>query len=191
VKVTRRRIVEAARELLSEGAFHEATVEEIAARAGVSRATFYQHFDSRFGVIDAICEVIEDNPALVAIRRSVAEDEPEQALERVLTESVNLWSSEEPMIAQLFGLAAIDPAAADYVERQLRDRRTVLESLLRRLSASGRLKTGLSARRALARLLLLTAFPTFVELRRGAGLPEREVVRMLVESARTELLATP
>src|SRR5262249_14088565 len=84
-RTTRRRIVEAARDLLSEGGFHEATVEEIAARAGVSRATFYQHFDSRFGVIDAICEVIEDNPALIAIRKSVAEDEPERALERLLT----------------------------------------------------------------------------------------------------------
>ena len=36
---TRERIVDAVRELLAEGAFHEATVEEVADRAGIARAT--------------------------------------------------------------------------------------------------------------------------------------------------------
>src|SRR5437879_5298470 len=41
---TRKRIIGAVRALLEEGTFHESTVEEVAARAGVARATLYQHF---------------------------------------------------------------------------------------------------------------------------------------------------
>ena len=47
---TRDRIIESVRELLSEGAFHESTVEEVAARAGVWRATLKKHKGSRRGL---------------------------------------------------------------------------------------------------------------------------------------------
>jgi len=52
---TRDRIMGAVRELLEEGAFHQSTVEEVASRAGVSRASLYQHFGSRLGLVDAMC----------------------------------------------------------------------------------------------------------------------------------------
>jgi AcrR family transcriptional regulator len=52
---TRERIVAAVRDLLREGRFHESTVEQVAERAGVSRATVYQHFRSRIDLVDAIC----------------------------------------------------------------------------------------------------------------------------------------
>ena len=52
-QATRERITEAVRELLAEGTFHESTVEEVAVRAGVARATLYQHFRSRLELIEA------------------------------------------------------------------------------------------------------------------------------------------
>jgi len=63
---TRERIVAAVGELLEEGVFHEATVEEVADRAGVARATLYQHFGSRLGLVDAVCETIAQSPELRA-----------------------------------------------------------------------------------------------------------------------------
>src|SRR2546422_5687278 len=90
---TRRRIVAAAHELLSEGAFHESTVEQMAARAGVARATLYQHFHSRLGVVDALCETFDENPALVALRRTI-DEAGDDALETVLGHSVRFWASE-------------------------------------------------------------------------------------------------
>src|SRR4051812_12789865 len=44
---TRERIMAAVRELLAAGTFHESTVEQVADRAGIARATLYQHFRSR------------------------------------------------------------------------------------------------------------------------------------------------
>src|SRR3954468_8189346 len=53
---TRDRVIDTVRGLLAEGSFHESTVEEVADRAGISRATLYTHFGSRTGLVDAICE---------------------------------------------------------------------------------------------------------------------------------------
>src|SRR6185295_10129853 len=79
---TRARIVAAVRELLVEGTYHESTVEEVADRAGVSRATLYQHFASRLDLVDAICDTLAGHPALLAIREAVALPDAEEALER-------------------------------------------------------------------------------------------------------------
>ena len=62
-EATRERIKTAVRELLAEGTFHTSTVEHVADRAGISRATLYQHFRSRLELIDAICSSASRNPS--------------------------------------------------------------------------------------------------------------------------------
>jgi len=44
---TRERLLQAAREVFTESGYIDATVEDIAGRAGVSRATFYLHFGGK------------------------------------------------------------------------------------------------------------------------------------------------
>jgi AcrR family transcriptional regulator len=187
-EVTRARIVAAVRELLEEESFHEATVEEVADRAGVARATLYQHFGSRLELVDAICATFDENPALVEIREVVDLEDADAALERTLELSVRFWSSEDAVTAQLYGVVAIDPAARDLVERQRDDRGRELGHLIRNLRRAHRLRRGTTERRALAVLLLLTAYETFRELRL-AGLPDDEIARLLGETARSLLLA--
>ena len=190
-KRTRERIVAAVRDLLSEGKFHDATVEEVATRAGVARATLYQHFHSRFGLVDAICDTFDENPALVAIRDSARNAEPVAALESSIENTVRFWASEEAILAPLYGAAAIDPAARDLVDRQRADRRSEFALMLRRLGDAGRLRAGLNTRHALGVLLMLTSFETFEELRRHAGLSERDVTGTLQDSVRRLLLGEP
>jgi AcrR family transcriptional regulator len=182
------KIVSAVRELLEEGAFHESTVEEVADRAGVSRATLYQHFRSRLDLVDAICDSFGVNPALVEIGRTVELEDPDTALTDTVAAAVRFWASEDPVLAQLYGVVAIDPAARDLVDRQRADRRGEMERLARNLRGAGRLRAGLGERRALSLLMMLTSYDAFRELRE-AGLSERDAVRSLQESARTLLLA--
>jgi hypothetical protein len=73
------------------------------------------------------------------------------------------------------------------VERQTADRRGELQRLLGRLRDAGRLAPELAPRRALALLLVLTSFETFEELRRRAGLSERDVVVTLQDAATSTL----
>lgn len=150
--------MEAVRELLREGAFHESTVEQVATRAGVSRATVYQQFGSRLGLVDAICEGLD----LAAVKAS-----PDIAT--LLQRTTEFWAREEALLSQLYDAAAVDPAAREFVERQTQDR---YEHLPQWVDRSG-----------VAILGLLTSFETYVELRRRAGLSQRQVVAHLQQAA--------
>jgi AcrR family transcriptional regulator len=184
---TREKITATVREMLAEGTFHEATVEQVADRAGVSRATVYQHFASRLELVDSVCDVMGVNPALVQLRRDVVHPDAAVALDRTIAGSVAFWGSESPVLSQLYGVVAIDSAARNLVARQRRDRRGELERLVENLARNGRLAPGVTKRDALVTLLLLTSFETYCELRE-AGLSDRQAARFLGERARRELL---
>jgi AcrR family transcriptional regulator len=106
---TRQRIMDAVHQMLEDGSFHEATVEEVAIRAGVSRATLYQHFGSRVGLVDAMCDTFDANPALIAIREATGDLDPVRALRTSIDHTVRFWASEEQVLAQLYGAAAGGP----------------------------------------------------------------------------------
>jgi AcrR family transcriptional regulator len=187
-RLTRDRIKEAVRELLAEGGFHTTAVEEVAARAGVSRATLYQHFRSRLELVDAICETFDENPALLRLRETVGLPDADEALADTLALTVRFWSSEDAVLRQLYGVAAVDSAARALVDRQRADRRGELERLVANLERSGRLRDGLAPEQVLALLLVLSSYETFSELRE-AGLSERRAAALLQESARTLVLS--
>ena len=187
-EVTRERIVDAVHRLLADGVFNELTMEEIADRASVSRATLYQHFDSRLALVDVICDRFATNPSLLAVRRSVRLDDYRAAVGLVIENVVGFWSSEEGVLAQLYGVVAIDPSAQALVGRQRADRRQEMETFARRLRRAGKLRDGVSERHAVARLMVLTSFETYRELGE-AGLPLRERVKLLTSMGETLLLA--
>ena len=178
---TRERITAAVRELLAEGTFHESTAEQVAERAGVARATLYQHFRSRVDLVDAICDTFAVNPALVEVRQAVDLPDLGEAIDETIALSVRFWASEDTVLRQLYGVAAIDPAAQDLVDRQRADRRGEMDRLARRLGS------GAARQRASALLMVLTSFDTYRELREAA-FSERQVVTQLQEAGRALLL---
>ncbi len=73
----RERLVEAAFELFDERGFDDTTVEDIAARAGVGRTTFFRHYGSKEAVIfpahdDLLERIAERLSASAAATRDVA-----------------------------------------------------------------------------------------------------------------------
>jgi AcrR family transcriptional regulator len=184
---TRERIVTAVRELLRERRFHESTVEQVAERAGVSRATVYQHFRSRIDLVDAICETFDANPALIELRRTIMLPDPQAALMRTIALAMRFWDSEDAILDGLYGVVAIDPAARDLVDRQRADRRGEMRRLARRLRATGTLRPGISTARALDVLMVLTSYETYCELRE-AGRSAKRLTAELETMARALLL---
>jgi AcrR family transcriptional regulator len=180
---TRAQIMDAVRRLLEEGTFHGATVAEIARFAGVSRATLYQHFGSRFGLVDAICESLSENPSMTAIQAAPDTADPREAATVMIGQGIRFWDSEESLHRHLYGLAEIDESAADFVERQTADRRSVVERIVRRAADAGALLEGISEAQARATLLVLTSFHTFAELR-AAGLTLEETEGFAVSRTR-------
>jgi AcrR family transcriptional regulator len=177
----------ATRELLDEGTFHDSTVEQVGERAGVSRATVYQHFPSRLDLVDAMCDTFGQNPALIRVRDSVELHDLGEALRETIADTIRFWSSEDAVLQQLYGVSAVDPAAGALVERQLRDRRGEMRKLARRLAEGGALRSGIDRDQALAQLMVLTSYGTYRELRQE-GLSERKVVEHLQSAAKRLLL---
>lgn len=163
----------AVRALLEEGAFHDSTVEQVAERAQVSRATVYGHFRSRVGLVDAVCELFDQSPALAAVRK--ADD-----VDSFVAAVVAFWAVEEKLLVQLYGAAAVDPAAADFVQRQRADRYGEVRRLLRLLGREGG--------RAFAGLAAITSFETYLELRRHAGRSKSAVIGDLQRAAHALLV---
>jgi AcrR family transcriptional regulator len=186
-EATREQIKTAVRELLAEGSFHASSVEEVADRAGVARATLYQHFRSRLELVDAICETFDQNPALLQLRATVELADPDTALAETIALTVRFWSSENPILRQLYGAAAVDPAAHDLIERQRADRRSEYHRLVHNLHRAQQLRVGLTRQRALNLLLVLSSYDTYRELR-AAGLSDRQSTTLLQQTARELLL---
>ena len=184
---TRARIMDATRELLDEGSFHESTVEQVGERAGVSRATVYQHFPSRLDLVDAMCDTFGVNPALVRIRDSVELEDLGEAMRESIADAMRFWSSEDSVLRQLYGVAAVDPAAKALVDRQLRDRRGEMQKLARRLDEGKMLRRGIDRAQALARLMVLTSYGTYRDLHEE-GLSDAKAIRTLQEMATRLLL---
>jgi hypothetical protein len=106
------------------------------------------------GLVDAICDGLDLN----AVKEA-------DTIDTLLERTVAFWAREETLLGQLYGAAALDPAAREFVERQTRDRHAHLEKL--------------AGRRALPILALLTSFETYLELRRRAGLSRRQTISTL------------
>lgn len=93
-------IFDATEQLLAEIPLHDLSVAQIIAAAGVSRATFYFYFSSKFAVLsgllartsDAIFEVVQP---FVQREESVA---PEEALRQSLSATVGLWATHRPAL---------------------------------------------------------------------------------------------
>jgi hypothetical protein len=127
------------------------------------------------------------DPALGRIREVVEHPDPDTALAETVANTARFWSSEATILAQIYGVAAIDPAAQDLVLRQRADRRGEMQRLIRHLRHAGRLRRNLGERQALAQLMLLTSYETYRELRH-AELSDRELTKTLQEDARRLLL---
>ena len=61
----RERILDAARERFADRGFDAVTMSEIAARAGVARATVFNHFGSKHALVEAITKSVFDYYALL------------------------------------------------------------------------------------------------------------------------------
>lgn len=69
---TQKLIRDALRSLLSEKSFESISVQDIAARATVNRATFYAHFTDKFALLDAI--IRDDIAARLSVGDPLAAD---------------------------------------------------------------------------------------------------------------------
>jgi AcrR family transcriptional regulator len=181
------RVLEAAERLIREDAFHTATMEELASAAGVSRATVFNRFGSKLGVLHALFTRGMEGPEMQAIQQALEIEDPVESLEALIEAACAIWEAWGFIHEQLEAIVVLEPDASALVEQQRDQQRAELQGLVRRLSRAGHLRPGLGELRAAATLHALTSLETFLRLRREYGLSLRQTRETIAELARTVL----
>jgi AcrR family transcriptional regulator len=181
------RVLEAAERLIADDAFHTATMDELAAAAGVSRATVFNRFGSKLGVLQALFTRAMEGPEMEAIRAGLETENPVESLDAVIEASCAIWESEGYIHEQLQAIVVLEPDASALIDEQREIQRAEIQGLVRRLAKAGALRPGLGEARAAAIIHMLTSLETFLWLRREYGLSLRQTRDTIAELAGTLL----
>lgn len=133
-------ILEAAHDLLVEGGLQAATIEAIAARAGVSKVTIYKWWPTRGAVaVDAYFHANE-----ATIRFDDTGDVAADLIGQVSTLIDAFRTRQGQLMAELIGAAQTDAKLAqDLLDRWVLPRRTASTAVLERAIARGELRPDL------------------------------------------------
>ena len=181
------RILDAAAELVAEDAFHTATIDDLASRAGVSRATVFTRFGSKVGVLEALSTRCASGPEMRAIREAQAIADPVDQLDALLDAGCDLWEQQGYILIQLKAIVVLEPEASALIDEQRADQRAGMEALARALSKAGLLRDGLTQQTTAAILHALTSVEIFLALRRDYRLTLTTVKGTIRELARSLL----
>jgi AcrR family transcriptional regulator len=107
---SRESILQAAKGVLAEKSYAAMAIEDVIARANVSRATFYKYFDSKFAIGRELHS--EFAPRLSAVYDVLlAHDDPTEAdLVDWIKQVVELYRQEKSLIVTFAHMLAIEPA---------------------------------------------------------------------------------
>lgn len=180
---TRQQILDAGRALFAREGFHRVTVAEIAKQASVTRATVYNHFDSKTGLLVALLEELERRAEIQRLAQAMDEPDPVEALRAYLRDHCRFWAADVLVFRNVFSLSPFDPELTDAITQKDRDRKASITKLVKRLAAEERLNPAVSRSRAVDTIWLLTHFETFDFLYRRGDLGIDAVANILVNMA--------
>jgi AcrR family transcriptional regulator len=183
VQDTRERIIDGASELFAQDAFFRVSLEDVAHRAGVARATVYYQFESKFGLLDAVIAAMVDRTGRTRTQRAREHPNAALAVRLYVKEVVAFLAQEEPLLRNIYGLAAIETETGRVIGRWDLLRKELLAWLVKRLSDQGRLRSGVSQQQAVDVLWMLTSFRSFAQLHMHSGLSVRATGAVLSDLA--------
>src|SRR5262249_11353023 len=127
------RVLDAAAALVAEDAFHAATMDDLARRAGVARATVFTRFGSKLGVLEALSLRCAGGLEMRALRDAQGVADPVAAVDALLTAGCDLWENEGYIMVQLKAIMVLEPDASTIIDAQHDDQRSGMERLARGL----------------------------------------------------------
>jgi AcrR family transcriptional regulator len=129
----RRRILDAARDLLTESTHYAAfTVDAVAKRANVARATVYYQFGSKTGLLEALCDSLAERGGMTDLANAFTASDPGDGLRLLVSAFARFWGTDRPVMRRLRALAALDPDVAAVIAARDERRRLALRTLLAR-----------------------------------------------------------
>lgn len=167
----RDRILAAAREIIVEEGYGRLSLERVAERARVARATIYYQFGSKAGLLEGLVSAMELGARIHESRQQ------DHGVDDLLRRVSGLWENESDVLRIVVGTATADPQIGDVVHRHQGGRRQRIAELVEELDAAGRLR--LDRDDAVDLLWLLTGFEAYDFLRQLTSREPDDVRRLL------------
>jgi AcrR family transcriptional regulator len=153
----------------------------------VSRATIFNRFGSKLGVLQTLFDRCLESREMQAIDEAFAVEDPVAALAAVVDTSCAMWEAHGFIVEQIQAIATLEPEASAILKGQSEEQRAALQDLTRRLARAHRLRPRLGEPRATATLHMLTSLESFLWLRREYGLSLRQARETIAELSRQVL----
>jgi AcrR family transcriptional regulator len=183
---TRARVIAAARELLVSADPGRFSIDAVAQRADVSRATVYYQFRSKLGLLEALLDAAAAEGGMAGLAGAFGQSDPLVALDDFVAVFGRFWGSDRLLHRRLRGLAAVDPDLGAALQARQEWRRNGATALVGRLTDERGVPPAGAAPDVIDVLFTLTSFETFDTLAGSAKTPEA-VVPLVQHLARAVL----
>lgn len=159
---TRTRILNAVRDLLAEGRFHDASMEAIAERARVTRVTLYRVFGSKQTLLEGLAWEALAAAQLDELDAAHALPDVRSAVRQVLRANCRMFGQLGGAMPLALELARVDPDMGAIIGATYHGRRhEAMERLATRVVAEGAAAPGWTKRRIADALLVLSSHEAY------------------------------
>ena len=169
---TRARVIAAARELLVSADPGRFSIDAVAQRGDVSRATVYYQFRSKLGLLEALFDSVAAAGGMGGLPDAFGQSDPLVALDHFIAVFGRFWGSDRLLHRRLHGLAAADPDLGAALAARQERRRNGAAALVSRLADERGAPPAEAAPDVIDVLFTLTSFETFDTLAGPAKTPE-------------------
>jgi len=185
VDETRRKVLDAARALLADPSGQPGfSVDAVAKRADVARATVYYQFDSKAGLLEALFDALAEDGQMDGLADAFTDPEPRAGLGHFVACFGRFWASDRLVLRRIRAIAALDPDVGPVIAARDERRRHGLQILVGRLvsaEAEEGSRTGSGDTDVLVNIIhTLTSFETFDALA-GPGREPDQVIPVVTD----------
>ena len=186
----RQRILDAAWNLTAAAGFEPVSVDEIAAEAGVGRATIFRHFGSKTELYEAALWHRMSQVDLDRVDAAHQLLDPVDALAAVLRANCEMFDQIGDALARCLEVARTNDLIGQLLDISYFGRRVEsMSRLARRLHDAGRLAPGWTQSRVADALVVLTSLEAHTTLTRHRARPTKQASDTLFAMAQAFLIA--
>jgi AcrR family transcriptional regulator len=180
---TRVKILEATRALVGgKGDLGDFSMEAVAEKAGVSRMTVYNQFESRTGLLDALADHLAAQAGMYRLREVFGEEDAERAVRKFVEIFIGFWASDRSTLRRMRALGVLFPSLHGGVPGRDAWRLEAASNLMKRHADRLRLSTAAARQEAAELLSAVTGFDVFDALCTDSR-PPAQVAHLLSTSA--------
>jgi AcrR family transcriptional regulator len=134
---TRRHIVEAARACVLHLGYNTMRIEDVAAKAGVSRASVFRHFRNKAALLRAVEADAAERAGVATLIQEISSLPPREALLSAIRTGSRVWAREARVFREFYGEAPFNSTLRPLAVAKEGQRHAVVAGLVRRLKEDG------------------------------------------------------